>query len=312
MEKTLISWFKDFLEYCTLDRNLSPKTVTMYHYYLQTLALWLKKNGKETIKPEGLTLETIRQYRLYLSHYTNRVKGPLKRSTQTYFLVALRAFLKYLTIKGIKAPARDQIELGRRIDREIKFLASEELTRLLEAPDVLTEVGLRDKTLMETLFSTGLRVSELARLNKEHINLETGEFGVLGKGGKLRVVYLSKRAILWLSRYLTKRKDSCKPLFIRYSGKVIADDFGEKMRLSVRSIERIIEGYGKKCRLPFRIGPHVLRHSFATDLLSAGADLRSVQELLGHANVGTTQIYTHVTNPQLKKVHQQFHRGNSE
>lgn len=310
MEKTLSDYCNDFFEYLTLDRNLSIRTVRMYQYYLSNFLAWLESKGMKDLPPEKLTPDIIRQYRLYLTIYINPVKGPLKRNTQTYFLVALRSLLKYLNIKGITALARDQIELGRRVDREIKFLTSSELTQLLETPDVSTPIGLRDKAFLEMLFSTGLRVSELAKLNRDSINLEAREFGVLGKGGKLRVVFLSKRACKWLQKYLNDRKDSFKPLFIRYSGLTDETDKGEKMRLTVRSIERSVEAYGKKCRLRFSIGPHVLRHSFATDLLSHGADLRSVQELLGHANVGTTQIYTHVTNPQLKQVHQRFHSGN--
>ena len=310
MEKTIETHIHDFLEYCTLDRNLSLRTVKMYSYYLETFITWLKDKELGTITPGQLTLDTIRQYRLYLTEYVNPIKGPLKRNTQTYFLVAIRALLKYLAKKGVRAPTSDQIEIGKLSDREIKFLTSEELVRLLNSPDISTDIGLRDKTILELLFSTGLRVSELARLNRDQVNLETREFGVLGKGGKLRVVFLSQKATDWVGRYLDIRKDTYKPVFIRYSRDTSEENNGEGMRLSVRSIERIVERYGKQCKLRFRIGPHVLRHSFATDLLSHGADLRSVQEMLGHANVGTTQIYTHVTNPQLRKVHEKFHSGN--
>ena len=305
-------YIEDFLEHCVLDRNLAPGTVKMYRYYLETFLGWLDSQGKLSLTPGNLGLDLIRGYRLYLSGHVNPIKGPLKRSTQTYFIVALRALLRYLSKKGVKGPASDQIELGRLNDRQIKFLTSQELTRVLGAPDITTDIGLRDKALLEVLFSTGLRVSELVRLNRDEINLNTREFGVLGKGGKVRLVFLSKRACMYLEKYIRNRADTYKAVFIRFRGKMSQSHQEDDMRLTVRSVERIVEGYGKKCRLRFRIGPHVLRHSFATDLLSHGADLRSVQELLGHSNVGTTQIYTHVTNPQLRQVHEEFHSGNTD
>lgn len=176
-------------------------------------------------------------------------------------------------------------------------------------PEISEVAGLRDKAILEVLFSTGLRVSEIVKLNRESINLETREFGVIGKGGRARVVFLSESSVYWLKKYLAQREDDYKPLFIRYAGKKAeADKTGEKLRLTVRSVQRIVEKYVKKARLPIKITPHGLRHSFATDLLSAGADLRAIQEMLGHKNISTTQIYTHVTNPQLKEIHNKFHR----
>lgn len=302
----LIDFINQFLEYCELDKNLSPTTLKMYRYYLETFNKWLVKNVGD-ITPEELTPEIIRNYRLYLSRYINPIKGPLKRTTQLYFLIAIRSMLKFFAQRGIKSMPADQVELGKSRDRTIKFLDEGELERLLNAPEISTKEGLRDKAILETLFSTGLRVSELVKLNRDQINIERREFGVIGKGGRARVVFLSKTAADWLSRYLKQREDDFRPLFIRYSGKVIPDNNGEKMRLTARSVERIVEKYAKKIRLPFRIGPHVLRHSFATDLLRHGADIRSVQEMLGHKNIGTTQIYTHVTNKQLKEVHEAFH-----
>lgn len=308
--KSVIDYIDDFLEYCVIEKNLASGTVKMYRHYLDTFSKWLIDQQKEDIKPSQLTEKLIRKYRLFLANRVNPITGPLSKRTQGYFLVAIRSFLRYLSKQGVKAPTSDQIELGRIPSRQIKFLTPEEVSRLISAPDITTIIGLRDRAIMEVLFSTGLRVSELAALNRDQINFKTREFGVLGKGGKIRVVFLSKRAAYWLKRYLNERKDTFKPLFIRYSGKIIKENSGEAMRLSVRSIQRLVAAYGKKCRLKVNIGPHVLRHSFATDLLSQGADLRSVQELLGHANVATTQIYTHVTNPQLKKVHERFHSGN--
>jgi len=203
------------------------------------------------------------------------------------------------------------IELGKNRDRNIKFLSEEELNRLFRVVDLKDKAGLRDRAILEVLFSTGLRVSELTGLNKEQINMESGEFGVIGKGGKGRVVFLSDQAKDWLKKYLMSRNDPYQPLFIRYSGpkskEVLTND---SLRLSVRSVERMLDKHRKKAGILFRIGPHALRHSYATDLLSHGADLRSVQEMLGHKNIATTQIYTHVTNFRLKEVHKKFHSGN--
>jgi len=302
-----------FLEYIELDKNLSPRTVRMYSYYLNFFKEWLlKKYQKENFPVEKITEETIRQFRLYLARdYFNPYKGELKRQTQNYFLVALRSFFRFLITKKLKAIPPEVIELGKMRDRNIKFLLEEELKKLLEAPNTEKIRGLRDRAILEVLFSTGLRVSELVSLNRDQVNLEAGEFGIIGKGGRARVVFLSERAKLWLNRYLDLRKDPYRPLFIRYSGpKPKGGLTEEKLRLTSRSIERMIDKYRKKAGILFRIGPHVLRHSFATDLLSHGADIRSVQELLGHKNISTTQIYTHVTNLRLKEVHQKFHSGN--
>jgi site-specific recombinase XerD len=190
-------------------------------------------------------------------------------------------------------------------------LLEEELERLFKAIDTKETMGIRDRAILEVLFSTGLRVSELVSLNREQVNMDSGEFGVIGKGGKARVVFLSKRAKEWLTKYLGKRADPNRPLFIRYSGPKPEEGLtDEKLRLSARSIERLIDKYRKKAGILFRIGPHVLRHSYATDLLSHGADLRSVQEMLGHKNISTTQIYTHVTNTRLKEIHEKYHSGN--
>lgn len=311
-----------FLEYCELDKNLSWRTVKMYGYYLEFFQGWIDKeiqkskikveNSKEGIDVEKIDENLIRKFRLYLSHhYKNPHKGGLKRQTQNYFLVALRSFFRYLVKKQFKVISPEVIELGKQRDRNIKFLLPDELEKLFKAVDTKGIIGIRDRAILEVLFSTGLRVSELVSLNRDQINLETGEFAVLGKGGRGRVVFLSKKASEWLSRYLAKRNDPYSPLFIRYSGpKPKPGLTDEKLRLSARSVERMIDKYRKKAAIPFRIGPHVLRHSFATDLLSHGADLRSVQEMLGHKNISTTQIYTHVTNIRLKEIHKKYHSGN--
>jgi site-specific recombinase XerD len=312
---TLSEAVKQFLDYCEIDKNLSQKTIKMYSYYLTFFKDWVEETHKETEFPiEKIDENTIRDFRLYLSrNYNNPYKGTLKRQTQNYFLVALRSFLRYLIKQKKKVMPPEMIELGKQKDRTIKFLQPEELERLFNAVEATDEMGLRDKALLEVLFSTGLRVSELARLNKDQVNLKTGEFGVIGKGGKARVVFLSKRATEALEQYLNKRKDPYAPLFLRYSGPKDDEELSEeKRRLSVRSIERMIDKYRKKANILFRIGPHILRHSYATDLLSHGADLRSVQEMLGHKNIATTQIYTHVTNVRLKEIHEKFHSGNKD
>ncbi len=304
----------EFLEYLEIERNLSPLTIRDYKHYLNHFAAWSAANSPIS-NPGDMTVELVRKYRVYLAHL-NSTNGPpagglpLKKVTQNYYVIALRSFLKYLIRKDLAVVSPDKIELPKTESRSLKFLDRDQLERLLVQPDVSTERGLRDKAILEMLFSTGLRVSEMCKLNREHINLERGEFGVIGKGQKPRVVFLSDRATLWISKYLAERVDVYKPLFIRYSGGNDPTTLDEKMRLTPRSVQRMVEKYVKKARLPVAATPHVLRHSFATDLLMNGADLRSVQELLGHKNVATTQIYTHVTNKQLKDVHKAFHSGN--
>lgn len=310
-----------FLEYCELDKNLSKKTVRMYGYYLEFFRDWLlkfthnpqaSKESEHDFDVRKIDENIIRNFRLYLSHqYKNPYKGELKRQTQTYFLVALRTFFKFLIKQKLPVISPEMIELGKQRDRSIKFLLPDELDRLFKSVSTADEPGIRDRTIFEVLFSTGLRVSELASLNRDQVNLDTGEFGVIGKGGKARVVFLTKSAVEWLRKYLARRGDPYRPLFIRYSGPKADEGLtDEKSRLSVRSIERMVDKYRLIAGIPFRIGPHVLRHSYATDLLSHGADLRSVQEMLGHKNISTTQIYTHVTNTRLKEIHEKFHSGN--
>lgn len=300
-----------FLEYCELDKGLSSQTVRMYGYYLQFFEAWAVQQ-KQEITIEDISEDTIRNFRRYLSNtYKNPYKGNLSRQSQNYFLIALRSLFKFLIREKHKVIPPEMIDLAKSRDRRIKFLSPEDLLRLFKAVDVDSEQGIRDRAILEVLFSTGLRVSELVKLNKEHVNIKLGEFGVMGKGSKMRVVFLSDDAKDWLQRYLDARKDPYSPLFIRYSGPKPEEQLTpEKMRLSVRSVERLVDKYRKKAGLLERIGPHALRHSFATDLLQRGADLRSVQELLGHKNVATTQIYTHVTNTHLKEIHKKFHSGN--
>jgi site-specific recombinase XerD len=297
----------DFLEHLEVEKGRSPLTIREYRHYLNRFLEWLKTNTKTT-EPGDITSELIRRYRLYLAHLSNPDGTLLKRVTQSYHIIALRAFLRYLVVqRNISTLSPDKIELPKQSPRSVSFLTSEQLERLLNSPKISDEAGLRDRAILETLFSTGLRVSELIRLNRDQIDLERKEFGVRGKGDKLRVVFLSDTAADWLGRYLQTRKDSFKPLFIRYSGRIDSTKDGEKMRLTARSVQDIVNKYAKRCGLPIEVTPHTLRHSFATDLLIGGADLRSVQEMLGHESIRTTQVYTHVTNKHLKEVHQAFH-----
>lgn len=299
----------DFLEYLELERNSSPKTIRNYHHYLTR---FLEFSG-EKIEPSGIDLKLIRQYRLYLSRFVDPKTGEfLKRKTQNYFMIALRAFLRYLARQDIQSLSAEKIELGDQDPSPLKVLENDALEKLLSSPDTTEKDGIRDRAILELLFSTGLRVSELTSLNRDQINLERREFGVIGKGGKERVVFISDSACLWIEKYLDFRSDSFKPLFIRFQGRVDPTDRGEYMRLSPRSIERILEKYVKITGLSVKATPHTLRHNFATDLLMNGADIRSVQEMLGHSNISTTQIYTHVTNKHLKDIHKAFHSKNNQ
>lgn len=267
-----------------------------------------KKLDAVTIK--DITADKIHEYRLQLSRYVDEHGISLKRVTQNYHLIALRSFLKYCLKRDIPVLAPEKIDLPKAESRSIKFLEREQVERLLSMPEISTPEGLRDKAILEMLFSTGLRVSECVSLNRDQINLDRKEFGVIGKGRRARVVFLSDAATDWLAKYLANREDTNRPLFIRYSGKTpdASDKYGDCLRLTARSVQRLVEKYVRKARLPIKITPHGLRHSFATDLMMGGADLRAVQEMLGHKNVSTTQIYTHITNPQLKEIHEKFHR----
>ena len=302
----------EFLEYLEIEKGCSPLTIREYRHYLQRFHNWLTENSPAT-KPEEINLDLIRRYRLYLAHLRTRDGLPLQRATQSYHIVALRAFLRYLLVqRDIVTLSPDKVELPKQSSRSIAFLNPDQIERLLNSPKIATSAGLRDRTILETLYSTGLRVSELVSLNRDQVDLERKEFGVKGKGNKLRVVFLSDTAAQWIERYLQARHDNFKPLFIRHSGKVDARNNGEKMRLTARSIQRIVAKYAERAGLPIEATPHTLRHSFATDLLIGGADIRAVQEMLGHESIRTTQVYTHVTNRRLKEVHKAFHSKNRQ
>jgi site-specific recombinase XerD len=303
----LDSLITEFLEYLEIERGCSLLTIRGYKHYLNRFYTWLSENSS-AIKPKDITMEIVRNYRLYLAHLRNRNGTQLKHITQTYHIIALRAILRYLLVqRDMPTLSPDKIELPKQSSRSIAFLNPDQVERLLNSPHISNIIGLRDKAILETLFSTGLRVSELVNLNRDQLDLERKEFGVKGKGNKLRVVFLSDTAAQWIERYLQTRKDHFKPLFIRYSGAVDVQKSGEKMRLTARSIQKIVERYAQKAGLPIEVTPHTLRHSFATDLLISGADIRSVQEMLGHESIRTTQVYTHVTNRHLKEIHKAFH-----
>ncbi len=304
-------WIEEFLEYLEIEKNCSRLTIRNYRHYLERFSYWIKGSYPK-FKLCDLDLKILKKYRVFLVRYISEDGKGLKQVTQNYHLIAIRSLLKFLTKRDIKTLAPEKIELPKTESRSLKFLNTEQVERLLSQPSISTIIGLRNKAILETLFSTGLRVSELVKLNREQLDFKRKEFGVIGKGGRARVVFLSTRACKWLKEYLDKREDNFKPLFVRYSGKNQKDDDGEKMRLSARTVQRIVKKYVKRAKLPVAATTHTLRHSFATDLLSHGADLRSVQDLLGHKNIATTQIYTHVTNAQLRQVHEKFHSGNKK
>lgn len=311
MYTTLPAQINDFLEYLSVEKNASKLTIRDYRHYLETFAQWYSPESSQKNITE-LDLQTVRKYRAFLANKVDDKGMTLKRVTQNYYVIALRSFLKFLIKNDVKTLEPTKIDLPKTESRSLKFLEREQVDRLVTSVDTSKEEGLRDRAILELLFSTGLRVSELCSLNHQQVNLERREFGVIGKGRKSRIVFVSDRAAEWVARYLGERKDDYKPLFIRYSGPVSGENGGEKMRLTPRSVERMVKKYVRIARLPVDATVHTLRHSFATDLLTNGADLRSVQEMLGHKNIATTQIYTHITNKQLRDVHKNFHSGNKE
>lgn len=299
----------EFLEYLEIEKGRSLKTVKNYDHYLSRFI------GFSQIKHPGeITDELIRKFRLWLNR--QEVKSPtegsttLKKKTQNYYLIAIRSFLKYLARRKVQSLPPDRIELAKVPERSLDLISAEELDRLLAAPQGDTLKILRDRAILELLFSTGLRVSELCSLNSD-INLKQDEFSVRGKGDKIRVVFLSPKAKAVLKDYLAKRTDMHEALFIDIGipsiNKAVKEDRDDTHRLTPRSMERLVKYYAIKAGITKKVTPHVIRHSFATDLLQNGADLRSVQALLGHAHIGTTQIYTHVTDKHLKEIHKTFH-----
>ncbi|MBP7807241.1 tyrosine-type recombinase/integrase [Candidatus Saccharibacteria bacterium] len=295
----------DFLEYLEIEQNRSQKTIANYDHYLTRLS-----DYAGDIKVADIDPELVRKWRLWLNRLGTNVSDELQKSTQNYHLIALRSFLKYCAKRDIPTLAPDKIELARTKRKQVTFLNAEEVLTLFKQPDVATLSGLRDRAILELLFSSGLRVSELVGLNRDHINLKRREFMVRGKGQKDRPIFISSEAAAWVEQYIAKREDTLPALFIRHGrgGAKAVNTSGNYNRLTARSIQRMVARYALLAGITKHVSPHTLRHSFATDLLMNGADLRSVQALLGHSNIATTQIYTHVTDPHLKSVHEKFHR----
>ena len=300
-----------FLEYMEVEKGSSSLTLRNYGLYLRRL-LEFMDSKKLNLDISSVDNDILHEFRTYVSRLSDGKGGTLSRKTQGYHAIALRSFLRYMIKNDHKVISPDKVELPKISDRQIKFLNGKQIDKLLNAPTLSNVSGVRDKAILEVFFSTGLRVSELVSIDRDKMDFETREFGVIGKGGKARVVFLSQRACNWVQKYVRARKDNYKPLFIRHKGKVDPTTTDESMRLTPRSVQRMIKKYVKKVNLPIEATPHTIRHSFATDLLMAGADLRSVQEMLGHKNVATTQIYTHITHKRLKEVHENFHSKSEE
>lgn len=298
-----VSAVEQFLEYLELEQNRSANTIANYSHYLTRLS-----DFAGDIKLADIDVEMIRKWRMWLNRLGTNTSDELSKTTQNYHLIALRSFLRFCAKRNLTAMAPDKIELARTRRPQVTFLTTEELERLAAQPDVSHINGLRDRAIIELLFASGLRVSELVKLDRDHINLTRREFMVRGKGQKDRPIFISPEAADWIKQYLDKRQDNTKPLFIRYSGTKKVDLSGNYTRLTARSIQRMVSRYARLAGITKHVSPHTLRHSFATDLLMNGADLRSVQAMLGHSNISTTQIYTHVTDPHLKAVHEKFHR----
>lgn len=303
---TIKQLITDFLEDLEVAKNRSQRTIIAYAHYLGRFASFIE-NSLKINSPETIDLEAVRQFRLFLSRFKDQEDQPLSIKTQGYHLIALRSFLKYLAKRDIFTLAPEKIDLPKFEPRAISFLETQELDDLLQAPKGITLADKRDKAILELLFSTGLRLSEIASLNREDINFDRGEMRMVGKGRKERIVFISHRAKMAISDYLAPRSDEDEALFIRHSLNALQVGDEDSLRLSVRGIERVVEKYAKIAGLTKKVSPHTLRHSFATDLLINGADIRSVQAMLGHASIQTTQVYTHITNQQLKEVYDAFH-----
>ena len=313
MEKPLTHHLTNFLEYCEVEKGLSPITSKNYSRFLQKFFQWIEKNGLKNLTPEDLTEDHVWKYRLLLSRLPNSVRKAslgLSASTQTRYLIALRAFCAYFHEKNIPSLPTEKIKLPKeKSERQVKFLDLEQIEKLLLSPDINNTAGLRDRAMLETLFSTGLRVAELVGLDQKHLvgasHKKDFEMSIIGKGGYPRTVYFSERALYWIKKYIEARSDNDQALFVRSRG----SSGDESSRLTTRSVEVVVQKYSQRAGLPLLATPHTMRHSFATDLLNQGVDLRTVQEFLGHRNIATTQVYTHVTSKRLKDIHRKFHGG---
>lgn len=295
-----------FLEYLEVEKGLSRSTVANYNFYLRRFAKFAKAAG--VIKPFKISKELVHKYRLWLNRLDKDKDAGLKKNTQNYHLIALRGFLKYLVKNDIKSLEPEKVELAKQVERQVDFLEGADLELILEAPlkiELPEIIRKRDKAILELFFATGLRVSELCQLKIENVNLKKDEFTVRGKGAKLRLVFLSDSAKRAISEYLKLRHDLSPYLFTSHDKAAGKRD--ESRSLTPRSVQRLVEKYAKAAGVTKEVTPHTLRHSYATDLLMNGADIRSVQAMLGHASITTTQVYTHITDQQLRDVHKTFH-----
>jgi site-specific recombinase XerD len=307
-EKPLIEQIKDFLDWLDIEKGLASKSQQNYHNFLKRFVSWLSSRGFQDLFPHKLSLDHIRQYRVYLSRTLS-----LKKSTQNYYLIALRSLLQYFSERGIDTLPPDKIKLAReKEERQVRFLTVEQLRRLTEAPDISTFHGLRDRAILETFFSTGLRIAELISLNREQIRFPQNfadelELSIKGKGGRIRPVYFSERALEWLKSYLQARNDNHEALFITYRSEQRKRD---PRRISPRLIQEVMKQYALKSGIsPALLTPHVMRHTFATYMLAQGVDIRTLQEFLGHKSIAATQIYAHLTSKQLREIHKKFLGG---
>lgn len=293
---------RDYIEHLEVEGGRSARTAENYTLYLERFVEF-----SDDVHVDKITSELIRKYRLWLNRYKNSNDDELATITQSYHLIALRGFLNYLSKRDIQSLSPEKIELPKTSRKQVTFLHFDEIERMTEQINTTTEVGTRDRALIELLFSSGLRVSELVGLNRDHINTKRREFMVRGKGQKDRPIFISETAAKYVEDYLALRHDTLVPLFLNYSRNNIADTSGQYRRLTPRSVQRIVTHYARLAGITKHVSPHTMRHSFATDLLMNGADLRSVQSMLGHSNISTTQIYTHVTDQHLKEIYEKFH-----
>lgn len=302
---TLQTLKRQFFEHLEIEKGRSLKTIENYERYLERFLVFAKVSD-----PQKITDDIVREFRLWLNRQPSGVKSggraeTLKKKTQNYYLIALRSFLKYLRKRGIDSLSPERIDLAKVAERDLDLISASDLGRLLLAPTGSDLKSLRDKAILELFFSTGLRLSELCSLSRD-LDIKKDEFSVRGKGEKVRVVFLSEHARIAIQAYLAKRIDMDDALFVRVETKM-TEGRGASLRLTPRSVERIVKYYATKAGISKKVTPHVIRHLFATDLLQNGADIRSVQMMLGHSNIATTQIYTHITDKQLRDVHKKFH-----